>query len=325
MKAIIYQKYGAAEVLQVGDVAKPTPKDNEVLVKIQESLVTPSDIASRLGTPFIVRLFTGLIKPKIILGSDFAGEIEAVGKNVTLLKKGDRVFGSSSPNSGTNAEYICLPEDGTLTATPDTITNEETAGICDAAMTALTFLRDVAKIQSGQTILINGASGSIGTFAIQLAKHFGATVTGVCSTTNVDLVKALGADVVIDYTNSDFTKNNDSYDVIFDAVGKSSFSQCKEALKQGGVYLTTVPSLAIMGQMLWTSKIGSKKAVFAATGLSQNKEKLDFLKAMLEEGTLKSVVDRRYSLEQIVEAHRYVETGHKKGNVIITLGQVNSI
>jgi NADPH:quinone reductase-like Zn-dependent oxidoreductase len=319
MKAIVATKYGSADVIQIKEVEKPMPKNNEVLVKIVETIVTPSDIATRKGEPFIVRFFTGLMRPKVILGSDFAGEIEAVGKDVKHFKKGEQVFGSSNASFGANAEYICLPEDGVLATIPLNMSYEETAGICDAAMTALSFLRDEANIQRGQKVLINGASGSVGTFAVQLAKYFGAEVSGVCSARNVDLVLSLGADEVIDYSKEDFTKNTRSYDVIFDAVGKRSFSDCKGSLKQGGIYLTTVPSLAIIPQMLWTSKFGSKKAVFAATGLNQNKEKLNFLKELLEAGTIKSVIDRRYPLEEIAEAHRYVEKGHKKGNVIITV------
>lgn len=321
MKAISYTKYGSADVIQLKNVEKPNPKENEILVKIVEAIVTPSDIAGRKGQPFIVRFFTGLTRPKMIPGTDFAGIVEAVGKDVTLFNKGDRVFGAAE--SGAHAEYICLPENGVLAVLPAQLTYEDTAGTCDAAMTALSFLREEANIQPGQKVLINGASGSIGTFAIQLAKHFGAEVVGVCSGPNAAMVKALGADAVVDYTKEDFTKHRDTYDIIFDAVGKSSFPRCKEALKQGGIYLTTVPSLAIILQMLWTSLVGSKKAKFAATGLNQTKEKLSFLKDLLESGTIKSIIDRRYPLEQIAAAHRYVETGHKKGNIIISIAGDN--
>ncbi len=321
MKAIVYTKYGSPDVLQFKDIEKPTPKDNEILIRVYETIVTPTDIANRTGDPFMIRFFSGLLRPKHIPGSDLAGVIESVGKDVTIFKKGDQVFGSASPATGAHAEYICLPDKGVVALIPGNMNFEGTAGICDAAMTALTFLREEANIQSGQKILIKGASGSVGTFAVQLAKHFGAEVTGVCSSANVELVKSLGADKVIDYTQEDFTKNGQFYDIVFDAVGKSSFPHCKSSLKHGGIYLTTVPTLAIILQMLWTSKIGSKKAVFAATGLNQSREKLDFLKELLEEGTIKSVIDRRYPLEQIAEAHSYVEKGHKKGNVVITLEQ----
>ena len=320
MKAVIYTKYGSTDVIQIKEVAKPEPKENELLVKIVETIVTPSDIASRKGSPFIIRFFSGLTRPKDIPGTDLAGDIEAVGKDVTLFKKGDRIFGSTM--SGAHAEYICLPEDGVLATIPGSISYEDTAGSCDAAMTALSFLRDEAHIQSGQKVLINGASGSVGTFAVQLAKYYGAEVTGVCSGANEELVKSLGADKVIDYTKEDFTKTGQTYDIIFDAVGKSSFSKCKPALKEGGIYLTTVPTLGIVLQMLRTSISGSKKAKFAATGLNQTKEKLNFLKELFETGELKSVIDRRYPFEQIAEAHKYVETGHKKGNVVITLGNI---
>ena len=319
MKAVVYTKYGSADVIQIKESVKPAPKENEILIRIVETIVTPSDIAGRTGTPFIVRFFSGLTKPKAIPGSDFAGVVEAVGKDVSLFKIGDRVFGAASPATGTHAQYICLPETATMTTIPADLSYEDTAGICDAAMTALTFLRDVAQIQSGQKVLVNGASGSVGTFAIQLAKYYGAKVTAVCSGANAEMVESLGADAVIDYTKEDFTQTGQSYDIIFDAVGKSSFSRCKNALKDGGIYLTSVPTLSIMLQMLWTSLFGSKKAKFAATGLNQSKEKLTFLKELLEKGQLKSVVDRCYPLEQIAEAHRYVETGHKKGNVVITL------
>lgn len=322
MKAIVLDKYGSPEVLRLEEVEKPTPKDNEVLVRIHATTVTPPDCAFRKGEPFIARLYSGLMRPKLKPGGELAGEIEHVGKDVELFKKGDHVFGSAGPDFGAHAEYTCLPEDGTLAPRPANVTFEEAAAVCDGALTALPFLRDKANIQSGQTILVNGASGSVGAAAVQLAKHFGAEVTGVCSTRNVELVKSLGADKVIDYTREDFTKRGETYDVIFDAVGKSSFSRCKSSLKQGGSYLTTVPSLAIPLQMLWTSNIGSKKATLALTGLRPSSEKardLLFIKELVEAGELKPVIDRRYSLERIAEAHRYVETGHKRGSVVVTL------
>jgi NADPH:quinone reductase-like Zn-dependent oxidoreductase len=319
MKAILYTRYGPADVLRIEEVAKPVPKDNEVLVKIHETIVTPSDIAMRTADPFMIRFFSGLFRPRGIPGTDLAGVIEAVGSAVSAFKPGDRVFGSTSGATGAHAEYISLPEDGILATIPPGLAFEETAGACDAAMTALTFLRDKAGLRSGQTILINGASGSVGTFAVQLAKYFGAVVTGVCSAANAELVRSLGADQVIDYTREDFTRTGETYDVIFDAVGKSSFPRCKKSLKPGGIYLTTVPSLAVLLQMLWTARSGGQKAIFAATGLNQTIEKLNALKEMLAAGTLKSVVDRRYRFDQIAEAHRYVETGHKKGNVVVAL------
>lgn len=320
MKAIVYEKYGTPDVLELKEVEKPTPKDNEVRIRVHAAIVTPSDCSFRKADPFMVRFIYGLTSPKNkILGVELAGEIESVGTEVTLFKKGDQVFGISPKSFGAHAEYKCLPENVPVAIKPANMTYEEAVGVCDGALTALIFLRDTAKIQSGQKVLINGASGSVGSYAVQLAKYFGAEVTGVCSTANLEMVKSLGADKVIDYTKVDFTKNGKSYDVIFDAVGKSSFSSCKSSLTQRGVYLSTVPTLATMFQMLWTSKSSSKKAKFVTAGLMQSKENLIFLKELIEAGQLKSVIDRRYPLEQTAEAHRYVEKGHKKGNVVITL------
>jgi NADPH:quinone reductase-like Zn-dependent oxidoreductase len=324
VKAIVCTTYGSPDVLQLKEIAKPIPNDKEVLIRVHAAVVGPSDCAFRKGDPFVIKLLYGLTRPRLSTqGVEFAGEIEAVGKAVTLFKPGDQVFGMSPNSFGAHAEYLCLPEDKPVIVKPANTTYEEAAGICDGATTALTFLRDVAKLQPGQRILINGASGAVGTYAVQLARHFGAEVTGVCSTVNVDLVRSLGADTVIDYTKQDFSKTGQTYDVIFDAVGKSSFSRCKGALKSGGVYLSTVPTLGIIVQMLWTSLIGGKRARFAAAGLVQNKENLAFLKGLIEAGTLKAVIDRRYPLEQVPEAHSYVETGRKKGNVIINVVQGN--
>ena len=324
MKAIVYTTYGPPDVLHLKEVEKPVPKDNEVLIKIHASTVTAVDCTFRMGKPFIGRIFNGLMRPKnSIPGTELAGEIEAVGKDVKRFKAGDRVFGTTL-NSGAYAEYICLPEEGTtLAIKPGNMTYEEAVG-CDGALTALPFLRDTGNIQSGQKVLIYGASGSVGTAAVQLASYFGAEVTGVCSTTNLELVKSLGADKVIDYTKEDFTKSGQTYDIIFDTVGKSSFSRSKSSLMQRGVYLEAALTPAILPQMLWTSKIGSKKAMIAFTGLrpaSERTKDLIFLKELMEAGKIKPVIDRRYPLEQIAEAHRYVEKGHKKGNVVITLEQ----
>lgn len=320
MKAIICTKYGPPEMLQFQDVAKPTPKDDEVLVKIQAAVVTPSDCAFRKADPFIIRLMYGLMQPKFsIPGVEFAGQIEALGKAVTQFKQGDPVYGISPDRFGAHAEYMCLPANKPCAIKPTNASFAETVAICDGALTALIFLRDVAKLQHGQKILINGASGAVGVYTVQLAKYYGAHVTGVCSTANMALVTSLGADQVIDYTQTDFTKAEQSYDVIFDAVGKSSFAQCKAALTPTGMYLSTVPSLTILLQMLWTAKIGSKKAKFVASGLMQNKDNLNFITQLIEAGVLKAVIDRRYPLTQVSEAHRYVETGRKKGNVVIMI------
>lgn len=327
MKAIVCTTYGPPDVLQLKDVDTPTPKDDEVLIKIHAAAVTTADCAARKGEPFVARLFFGLTRPKAsILGTEFAGEIAAVGKDVTRFREGNRVFAATGAAFGAHAEYICLPEEGALATAPANLSDEEAAAVCEGALTALPFLRDKGKIESGKRVLINGASGSVGTSAVQLAKYFGAEVTGVCSTANLQLVKSLGADRVIDYTKEDFTRTGKSYDIIFDAVGKSSFGRCRASLRPGGVYLSTVLSPAILFQMLLTSKIGSKKAIFAATGLRPPSEKakdLAFLKELAEAGEIRAVIDRRYPLEQAAEAHRYVETGHKKGNVVITLKRVN--
>ena len=324
MKAIVYTQYGPPEVLQLKHIAKPIPKDDEILLKVQATTVTATECTFRKGVPFISRLFTGLTRPKItILGEEVAGEIEAVGKNVTQFKAGDQVFGSAGTDFGAYAEYVCLAEESaTLATKPTNLTYEEAATTVDGGLTALPFLRDKGKIQRGQRVLINGASGSVGTAAVQLAKYFGAEVTGVCSTTNIDLVRSLGADHVIDYTQEDFIKNGETYDIIFDTVGKTSFSRCKGALTQRGIYLQAAATTTIFPDMLWTSMIGNKKAMMAATGMRpvvERKKDLNFLKELVEAGTLKPVIDRNYPLNQIVEAHRYVDTGRKKGNVVITI------
>ncbi|WP_256756912.1 NAD(P)-dependent alcohol dehydrogenase [Cohnella sp. WQ 127256] len=324
MKAIVCTKYGSSDVLQFKEVEKPTPLDNEVRIRIYAAVVTPSDCAFRKADPFIVRFIYGFLRPKYsVPGVELAGEIDAVGKDVTLFHIGDQVIGLSPNRLGAHAEYLCLPENKAVVIKPANASYEEAVGICDGATTALTFLRDTAKVQPGQKVLINGASGAVGAYAVQLAKYYGAEVTGVCSTTNVERVKSLGADKVIDYTREDFTQSGQTYDVIFDAIGKSSFARCKSLLKQKGVYLLTVPTMRIMLQMLWTSKLSSKKAMFTATGLKQTKENLAFLQTLFEAEKIKAVIDRSYPLEQVAEAHRYVETGRKRGNVVITVKHPN--
>ena len=322
MKAIVCTKYGPPEVLQLQEVAKPIPKEDEILVKIHATTVTIGDVRIRSATfppglGLIMRIGFGLRGPRTrILGEEFSGEIEAVGVDVKRFKEGDQVFGDANPGLGAYAEYICLPEEGKVAIRPANMTYEEAAAGPSAALSALYYLRR-GSIQSEQEVLINGASGALGTAAVQLAKHFGAEVTGVCSTTNLELVKSLGADKVIDYTQEDFAKSGQTYDFIFDAVGKSSFSRCRSSLKQRGIYLASVPTLAIALQMLWTSMMDGKKVVL---GVPKNStEDLIFLKELIEAGEIKAVIDRRYPLEQIAEAHRYVEKGHKKGNVVITV------
>jgi NADPH:quinone reductase-like Zn-dependent oxidoreductase len=265
--------------------------------------------------------FNGFLKPRNpILGQELAGEIESIGRDVTRFKPGDQVFGFDM--FGAYAEYKCMPENGALAIKPANISYEEAASAPNGALTALPFLRDKGNIQSGQTVLIYGASGSVGAAAVQLARYYGAEVTGVCSTTNLEWVKSLGADQVIDYTQEDFTENGKTYDIIFDTVGKRSFSECKGSLTDEGIYLSTVPTPVIMLQALWSAKSGSKKVKFAATGLRSASEKIKdlvFLTELIETGKIKPVIDRCYPLEQMAEAHRYVEKGHKKGNVVITL------
>ena len=326
MKAVVYTKYGSPEVLQLAEVKTPAPKDNEVLIKIFATTVTATDCTFRKGKPFISRFFTGLTKPKIpIPGTELAGIVESVGKNVKRFKVGDKVFGTTMGN-GAYAEYICLPEEGsTLSIMPSNATYEDAVG-CDGALTALPFLRDNGKIQRGQEVLIYGASGSVGTAAVQIACYFDTEVTAVCSTSNLELVKSLGAHKVIDYTKDDFTKNGQTYDIIFDTVGKISFKYCKSSLEKRGVFLEAALTPGIIPQMLWTSMFSNKKAKIAFTGLRPPGERtkdLIFLKELIETEKIKPVIDRQYPLEEIVEAQRYVDKGHKKGNVVINVNHEN--
>ncbi|UPM54954.1 NAD(P)-dependent alcohol dehydrogenase [Gottfriedia acidiceleris] len=323
MKAIICTKYGPPEVLQLTEVEKPKIKDDEVLIKIHATTVTAGDVKLRSSDfPFMYwlpsRLMFGFTKPKNqIPGCELAGEIVTVGKNVRNFKTGDQVFGYSGFTFGANAEYISLHEESVLAKKPKNMSFEQAAAIPVGALTALHFLRR-SIIQNGQKVLIYGASGSVGTYAIQLAKYFGTEVTALCSTSNVELVKALGADEVIDYTNEDLAKSKNTYDIIFDTVGKSSFSNCKRLLNKDGVYLlSAVWKLSVYFQAIWSNLISNKKAIFGVANM--NYEDLNYIKALIEADKLKAVIDREYPLEQIVEAHRYVEKGHKKGNVVINI------
>ena len=317
-----YTQYGQPEVLQIKEAIKPTPANNEILIRIYATTVTATEATFRKGEPYFSRLFTGLTKPKITtLGEELAGEVEATGKDVTLFKKGDQVFGTAGPKFGANAEYLCVPEDGVLAIKPVNSTHEEAASSVDGFLTALPFLRDTGNIKAGQKVLINGASGSVGSSAVQVAKYFGAEVTGVCSTSNLALVKSLGADYVIDYTSEDFAQNGERYDLIFDAVGKISFTDSKGSLKEKGIFLEAGIGMGIFPHVVWTSMVGGKKAKIAATGMRSPQKRskdLDLLKELMETGEIKPVIDSVYPLEQIAAAHSYVDKGHKKGNVVIT-------
>ena len=331
MKAMVCTEHGPPEVLQLREVNKPVPRDNEVLIRVCATSVTSGDSNARgfvfipPGLGFLARLMLGVKKPKkAILGADVAGEIEAAGKDVSLFQAGDQVYGIDGDGLGAYAEYKCMSADGTLAIKPANLSYEEAVSIPFGALTALYFLGEKGNIQPGQKVLINGASGSVGTAAVQLAKHFGADVTGVCSTTNVELVKSLGADRVIDYTQEDFTQNGQRYDLILDpVVGKTSFSRCKNSLTSNGRYLAVAGGLRELLQMLWTSMTGGQKVIFGGGSACERKEYLTFLTGLIEAGKLKPVIDRRYPLEQMVEAHRYVDTGHKKGNVVITVEHNN--
>ena len=324
MKAIIHSKYGPPDELQLLEVEKPVPGDNEVLIKIHATTVTTTDCNARNFTfvpesfMFLARLMFGLKKPRIkILGIDLAGEIETIGKNVKLFKTGDHVFGSPGTKFGGHAEYVCVPENGALAIKPADLSWEKAAAISLAGNTALFFIRDLAKIQSGQTILIHGASGAIGTYAVQLAKYYGAVVTGVCSGANAALVKSLGADKVIDYTKEDFTKSAERYDFVFGVVGKTTFAQCKGLLKPKGIYLENMMEVKDFLKVLWTSITGGKKIKGGVS--TERADNLKFFNELIESGKLIPVIDKVYPLERTAEAFQYVEQGHKKGNVVITI------
>ena len=322
MKAVVYERYGPPEVLQFMEVETPTPKDNEVLIKTHATTVTSGDWRVRslnvpAGFGLIMRLVFGVSRPKQpILGTELAGVVESVGKDVRKFKVGDQVFAFSDAAMGCHAEYKCMPEDGAVALKPPNLTYDEAAALSFGGTTALDFFRK-GKLQSGERVLVNGASGGVGTAAVQLARHFGADVTGVCSTANVELVRSLGASHVIDYTKEDFAQNGETYDVIVDTAGTAPFSRSKDSLKEGGRLLMVLGRLPDMLLIPWVSMTSSKKVI--AGPAAGRAEDLRFLAGLAEAGEFKPVIDRRYPFEQSAEAHRYVDTGRKKGNVIITL------
>lgn len=321
MKAIVYEQYGPPDVLQLRELTKPVPNDDEILIKVYAATAAAGDWRLRKADPFLARLFNGLWRPKRvrILGFELAGVVESTGGGVTRFKPGDAVFAACGTGFGAYAEYKCLPETGSVALKPVNMTFEEAAAVPVGAHTALQFLRK-GNIRRGSRVLVYGASGSVGTYAVQLAKHFGAEVTGVCSTSNVELVRSLGADRVIDYTKEGIADGGPAYDIIFDTVGKSPFQVCIKRLAANGFYLQAVhvsPLPIIRG--LWINLTSDKKVVGGT--MEESAEDLTYLKELIEAGALRSVIDRRYPLEQAAEAHRYVEQGHKKGNVVLTVRQ----
>jgi NADPH:quinone reductase-like Zn-dependent oxidoreductase len=323
MKAAIHTRYGPPEVLHLTEVPKPTPKDNEVLIKIYATTVNRTDCGFRSAEYFISRFFSGLFKPKNqILGNEFAGIIETTGKYVTAFQPGEKVFGYNDTTFGAHAEYMIMPENGPMSTIPSGLTFEEAVCITEGGHYALCDIR-AAKVKAGQNVMIYGATGAIGSAAVQMAKYFGATVTAVCNTKNVELVKSLGADLVIDYTKEDFTKTGQSFDFVFDAVGKTSFGKCKPILSKNGIYIST--ELGKNSQNVFlalsTPLFGGKKVLFPIPTISR--EDVEFLKKLVIDGHFKPVIDRRYRLEEIVEATRYVETGQKTGNVVIVVARAD--
>jgi NADPH:quinone reductase-like Zn-dependent oxidoreductase len=326
MKAVVYTKYGPPDVLQLKEVEKPAPRDNEVLIKIHATTVNRTDCATIRAIPWFARFFTGLFKPKKqIPGTEFSGKIEAVGRNVSSLKVGDKVFGFDDQDSGSHAQYMTISEDKAVTI-PINITYEQAAASTEGAHYAYNFINKV-NIKSGQKVLVNGATGAIGSAAVQLLKYFGVNVTAVCNTKNIELVKSLGAGKVIDYTKEDFTKDDQKYNFVFDAVGKSSFFKCKQLLQPEGVYISS--DLGYMSQNVFLPLItpiikpiiGNKKTVFPIP--KDIRGSILLIKKLIKKGKFKTVIDRKYPLEQIVEAYRYVEKGQKTGNVVITVGHNN--
>ena len=331
MKAIVFTEYGTPDVLKIKEVAKPTPKENEILVRVHATPINYGDLIARnfgnltpgefnMPAPLYLpsRMAFGWNKPRVnILGSELAGEVEAVGRDVTKFKTGDAVFAYLGMNMGANAEYVCIPEAGSVALKPSNLSYEEASTLPYGAIMATSLLAK-GNLQRGQKVLINGASGGIGSMAVQLAKHFGADVTGVCGTPRLEFVKSLGADRVIDYTQEDFTQNGETYDLIFDILGRSSFSQVRHSLKPNGIYLLASFKMKALLQMLWTSITGSRQKVICAFA-NETSESLTFVKGLVEEGKIKAIVDKRFPMEQAAEAPRNVEGGHKQGNVVIII------
>jgi NADPH:quinone reductase-like Zn-dependent oxidoreductase len=322
LKAIVYQRYGSPDVIELSEVAKPVPKDNEVLIKVRATTVTSGDWRARslnmpAGFGLMGRLVFGVSKPRQpILGSELAGVVESTGKDVRKFKTGDEVFAFSGSRMGAHAEYKTMPEDGAVALKPANLTFEEAAALSFGGTTALIFLRR-GKIQRGEKVLVNGASGAVGTAVVQLAKHFGAEVTGVCSTANLELVKSIGADRVIDYTKEDFTRSGETYDIIVDTAGTAPFSRCKGSLKEGGRLLQVLGTLPDLLRVPWVSLTSRKKVI--AGPVSGSAADLRFLAGLAEAGEFRPVIDRSFAFEQMADAHRHVDTGHKRGNVVVTL------
>jgi NADPH:quinone reductase-like Zn-dependent oxidoreductase len=316
MRAVVHDRYGPPEVLRLEEVERPAPEDDELLIRIHATTVNRTDCHRRAAKPFLWRLMSGLRRPKLrILGSELAGEVEAIGAAVSEFAVGDHVFGTSGPKLGAHAEFLCRRESGLIAHKPAGVSFEEAAAVTDGALSALGCLRK-ADVREGRKILVYGASGSVGTACVQLARHFGAEVTAVCNTKNLELVRSLGADSVTDYTQEDFTKKGETYDVIVDAVGKHSFRRCRRALKPGGIYIAT-DGLRNLFWVLLTWRLASKKLRFAIPRAT--KKEILFLKELIETGKYRAVIDRSYPLEDIVEATRYVETQQKTGNVVLTV------
>lgn len=323
MKVIEATGYGAPEVLRLNEIEIPAPADNEVLVKIYAASATTADTMMRTGKPYFGRLFTGIRRPKYpIPGTGFAGKVMSTGRKVSGFEVGEDVFGETTLGFSTNAEYVAVPADGVILRKPEGLSFIEAATFCDGHLTSINFLKEIGHLKPGQKILINGASGSLGTAAVQLAKYFGAEVTGVCSSRNIGLVKSLGADHVIDYSQQDFTKLDNKYDIIYDTVGKSTFGKCKKILSENGQYISPVLKFSLLLQMMRSSIFGKKKAKFAASGLKADHELRALLSELVEifkEGKLKTIIDRQFPLEKVAQAHAYIGGGHKKGNVVIVV------